>query len=132
MRKAVAALKAGTHVELYKDGHREVFHHTAREVFTHPDTPEWRASCEACVKLAESRRKIRPDHRLDREAEDLMARTADPREFDELRKRGWPGSEASGSAILDPCGSECGICNPTVEHVRASARRAASQRRMKR
>jgi hypothetical protein len=41
-------LRTRTLVELYKDGHREIFHRTSREVLTHADTAEARSECETC------------------------------------------------------------------------------------
>ncbi len=53
-----------TKVELYKDGHREVFHLKAEENepgwrWTHPDTPRERKACTACASgTLESAREL--------------------------------------------------------------------------
>ena len=44
-----------TAVEIYKDGHREVYHQRINDnnegwAWTHSDTPETRAECSACTR----------------------------------------------------------------------------------
>ncbi len=141
-RKPSAAFPSRRVVEAYSDGHREVFHRTKSEVFTHQDTAEARSHCDVCSTEGEELRLPAASaaadggssrtHRLDLEAKMLQASCADPSEFDRLRLDGWPGFAAPGSHLLPPCGAECLICNPTVESSRASHRRAARIRKGKR
>jgi hypothetical protein len=114
-------LRHTTKVERYKDGRRAVFHRTAKLAFTHPDDDEARAGCEICAEAEKS--PERKPHRLDLEAELLLARVAEPAEFDELRKRGWPGIGIPASQSLAPCQSSCGVCFPTAEITMAAHRR---------
>jgi hypothetical protein len=135
-RPAGGQLPPRTVIEQYKDYSRKIFHRTTELVFTHDDTGAARALCEVCPDHDEnepeqvavagaaadgSRTRM---HRLDGEAAALFAATADPHEFDELRRQGWPGTAAAGSALLPPCDASCTICNPTPESNAARYRRA--------
>jgi hypothetical protein len=133
-------LRLRTLIEKYRDGHRELFHRTATLVFTHPDTQKAREACEVCIEesadspalpppegVGSEGERLRP-HKLDAAALELFAATADPAEFDKLRKLGWPGMAAHGNQLLAPCGPECGVCNPTIE-ITERARRAKRRRK---
>ena len=141
MPKQGEILRLRTAIEMYRDVTRRVFHRTTALVFTHDDTTDARALCEVCTEHDENEpeqvaaaaatadgSRARP-HRLDDEAAVLFAATADPSEFDNLRRRGWPGTAAAGSALLPPCGPECHICFPTPEDNAAAYRRARRGRK---
>jgi hypothetical protein len=130
--RSSSLLRRGTKTLVYRDGRRMTFHRTSKLVFEHPATEEGRLACEVCAeiepKAAAPEIKRRP-HKLDGEADELFARCASPDEFNDLRRRGWPGTEAPASQLLPACGPECGICAPTSEQILASHRRAAAARR---
>jgi preprotein translocase subunit YajC len=130
-----------TVIERYKDYSRKIFHRTPELVFTHDDTDDARSLCEVCPDHDEnepeqvatagatadgSRTRV---HKLDGAAAALFAATADPHEFDELRRQGWPGWAASGSQLLPPCGPECHICFSTAEDNIAAHRRARRKKK---
>lgn len=129
-REFTPPLRYRTCTEIYQDGTLKVFHRTETLVFTHPDSDKDHLACEVCTPAEEDidicREVFKTDrrpHKLDAEADELLARCADPSEFDALRRRGWPGYSV-GTQVLPPCGDKCTICTPTRESVMASHRRA--------
>ena len=134
-RSPSAALKLRTITEVYKDGSRKVFHRTRKLVLSHGEDDLARALCEVCAEQSGEDAGQLPAgpsvdgsrvraHKLDEDADALFAATADPSEFDKLRRQGWPGTTAPASQLLPPCGDECTICNPTKESNAAAYRRA--------
>jgi hypothetical protein len=139
-RSPSAALKLRTITEVYKDGSRKIFHRTRKLVLSHGEDELARALCEVCAEQSGGDAgqlpagpsvdgsRVRP-HKLDDEAAALFAATADPSEFDKLRRQGWPGTTVPGSQLLLPCGQECTICHPTAESNAAAWRRARKGKR---
>ncbi len=59
---------------------------------------------------------------LDQEAALLIEAGASGQEFEMLHRRGWrPPSQRKGPG-LDPCPSDCGVCNPVLSPVRRRKR----------